>query len=304
MIKYLKRKEIDDKKWNGCVHFAINNFPYGYTWYLDNVAEYWDGLVLDDYQAVFPLVFSEKYSFPYLYQPFFAQQLGLFSLKPITQRLMHEFLEAIPGRFRFVEININFLNQTQHDDYEFWPKTNLVLELKNSYDLLKKNYSNNTKRNLKKAMGSELKFVQGLKPEEVVQFFRNHVGVRIKELKDKHYHSLHRIIYKSMHYNLGKTFGIYNRKNELCSTGFFLYGKNRIINLLPATNEKGKQNGAGFFIIDQIVQQHSGKPLTFDFEGSSIDSIAKFYKGFGASDIGYWQMKRNNLPWFAKILKR
>ncbi len=74
-IKYLKREEIEDKKWNGCVHFAINNLPYAYTWYLDNVAEQWYGLVYGDYDLVFPLVWNRRWGFNYLYQPFASQQL-------------------------------------------------------------------------------------------------------------------------------------------------------------------------------------------------------------------------------------
>ena len=60
-IKLINRKNIDDKRWNGCIHFAINALPYAYTWYLDNVCENWEGLVLDNYKAVMPLVYKKKF---------------------------------------------------------------------------------------------------------------------------------------------------------------------------------------------------------------------------------------------------
>ena len=40
-IKLERREEIDDKRWNGCVHFALGAPPYAYTWFLDNVCEEW-----------------------------------------------------------------------------------------------------------------------------------------------------------------------------------------------------------------------------------------------------------------------
>ena len=47
-LRWLSRKDIDDKLWNGCVHFALGAVPYAYTWYLDNICEDWMGLVADD----------------------------------------------------------------------------------------------------------------------------------------------------------------------------------------------------------------------------------------------------------------
>ena len=37
-IKLIERKDIDHKRWNGCVHFALSATPYAYTWFLDNVS--------------------------------------------------------------------------------------------------------------------------------------------------------------------------------------------------------------------------------------------------------------------------
>ena len=59
-LRLLSREAIEAAKWNGCVHYASNSKIYGYTWYLDNVAEEWMGLVEGDYQSVFPLVFNQK----------------------------------------------------------------------------------------------------------------------------------------------------------------------------------------------------------------------------------------------------
>ena len=41
----------------------------------------------------------------------------------------------------------------------------------------------------------------------------------------------------------------------------------------------------------------------FDFEGSNIEGVARFYKGFGAVKKIYSTIKVNKLPYFIKWLK-
>jgi hypothetical protein len=58
---------------------SFNGIVYAYSWYLDIVSPGWDALVKDDYKSVMPLTWRKKYGIKYLYQPFFTQQLGVFS---------------------------------------------------------------------------------------------------------------------------------------------------------------------------------------------------------------------------------
>ena len=48
MIHYVKRKDLDLNKYDACINNAINSRIYGYSWYLDIVADNWDVLVLND----------------------------------------------------------------------------------------------------------------------------------------------------------------------------------------------------------------------------------------------------------------
>ena len=85
MIHYLKRKDIDIVKYNTCIEASINTRIYAYSWYLDIVATNWDILVLNDYEAVMPLPWRQKYFIKYMYPPAWTQQLGVFSKSRIMQ---------------------------------------------------------------------------------------------------------------------------------------------------------------------------------------------------------------------------
>src|SRR6478736_4032811 len=92
---------------------ALNSLVYGYSWYLDKAAPGWDALILDDYEAVFPLPHKKKYSFEYVYQPLLTQQLGLFYKNLLGREQLTEFIAAIPKKFRFIDICLNETNELE-----------------------------------------------------------------------------------------------------------------------------------------------------------------------------------------------
>ena len=46
MIKYVRRKDLDIKKYNNCIEKSIQSRIYAFSWYLDVVAENWSVLVV------------------------------------------------------------------------------------------------------------------------------------------------------------------------------------------------------------------------------------------------------------------
>src|SRR5687768_17286505 len=99
-IQYLEQKEIDKQKWDRCIDNAADGLIYGYSFYLDSMADDWCGLVLNDYEAVMPLPFRKKFGMRYVYQPAFIAQLGVFGGNG-NKDTYDAFLNAIPASFRY-----------------------------------------------------------------------------------------------------------------------------------------------------------------------------------------------------------
>ena len=129
MIRYLTHKQIDKEQWDRCVLQSVNSLVYGLSWYLDLASPGWDALVEDDYQSVFPLTHKRKFSIPYLAQPFFTQQLGLFTTGLLSQDLVTHFLHTIPTKFKLVEIHLNGMNKVDPTMFDVTPRLNHELEL-------------------------------------------------------------------------------------------------------------------------------------------------------------------------------
>src|ERR1035437_6508133 len=148
MISYLKDNGINKKKWDNCIDNSTHNLIYAYSWYLDIVSPKWEALVEGDYKSVMPLTGNKKYGINYLFPPYFAQQLGVFSNEKVSQAKVEEFLNAIPPHYKFLEINLNKLNTFELPEFHVKKNINIELSLNLPYELLRKNFSEDTKRNI------------------------------------------------------------------------------------------------------------------------------------------------------------
>ncbi len=301
MIRYLSHSEIDKKKWDNCISESFNGMIYASSWYLDIAAEGWQALVEDDYERVFPLTTGEKWNIHYLYQPVFTQQLGIISKKILTEEVVRSFLNAIPGKFRLAEINLNTFNKVPPGNYKILQCQNFEVDLINSYENLYKNYSTNLKRNLKKASSAGLTVSKNIKPDEIIELFRSYRGRKLKALNDEHYQKLKRISYMGIYKGLVLTYGIYSVHNQLVAGAIFTRSKNKIIFLFSGLSDEGRQSHSIAFLLDTFIQEHSRHHLTLDFEGSNDPNLARFYQGFGASRCTYSQIRYNRLPLFTRI---
>lgn len=287
MIRHLGRDEIDDKQWNNCIDRSFNGVVYGYSWFLDIVSDDWDALVENDYERIFPLPFKKKFGVKYIYQPFFTQQLGLFSKTLLTDQIVAHFAKSIPTSFKRVDLNLNILNKVEKINFQTSPQINHELDLINSYENIHANYSTNLKRNIKKGKANKLSTVKSIKPDGIIELFKNNRGKEITHLKEENYLMLKRLIYTCMYKGRAKIYGAFNEMNELCAGAFFIISNKKAIFLFSGLNEEGRSKGAMPFLIDRFIQDHANRHLTFDFDGSNNPDLARFYKSFGSKELIY-----------------
>lgn len=300
MIKYLKNDEIDKTRWDKSIRSAFNGIIYAYSWYLDIVCDGWEALIENDYERVFPLTGRKKYGISYLFQPYFTQQLGIFSRSILSAEVVENFLQAIPKKYRYIEINLNTLNKIDSDGFEVTPQLNHELDLINAYDNISKHYSQNTKRNIKKAQKSGLTIMKNQKPDVLIEMFRQNKGREIQHLKDKDYMMLRKLIYTCIYKGLAEIYGAFTDYNELCAGAVFVHSNKKSIFLFSGLDTKGREHSAMFMIIDAYIQDHAHQHLVFDFDGSNDTDLARFYKGFGSTECHYLRIHRNNLPGLVK----
>jgi hypothetical protein len=295
MIRYLKNEEIDIEKWDACISRSFNTLPYAFSWFLDLIHEEWAALVEGDYERVMPITGARKLGISYVFQPYFAQQLGVFSTTLLNPTIVNEFITSIPSEYKYIDIKLNSFNQPDIEKAEIIPNKNHILDLIQDYDRIEEHYSAQTKRNLKKSRKFDLTIMKNIKPESVIDLFRKHRGKTLAKWNDMHYNKLKHLMYSSIHKGRGVVYGVFDQYNDLNAAAFFLKSKKRMIFLFSGTSEAGRESAAMTFLIDSVIREYAPAHQVLDFEGSNDPNLARFYKGFGAKEIEYAGLRINRL---------
>ena len=301
MIHYLEHKAIDKAKWDAII--AEYGNVYARSWYLDIVHPGWEALVEDDYLSVMPLTGGKKFGINYLFQPFFVQQLGVFSKTPMTPEKTSAFLEAIPEKYRFAEIRLNESNALGEGYKGVEYHRNVLLDLNQDYEAIRDHYHQNTKRNLAKAESSNLQLVDTVIPYHVVALFRDNRGASLDKWGDAEYARLTRLAQTAINHKNAFILGVSEKGvGQLLCAAIFMKTDDRITFLFSGLTEGGKQRQAMTYLLDQVIKKHAKQSVTFDFEGSDDDNLARFYLGFGGTEVRYPSYNLNRLSFIGKAL--
>ena len=285
MIKYITHKNLDITKYDTCIEQSNNARIYAYSWYLDCVADGWDALVMNDYEAVMPLPRRKKYGFHYIYQTPWVQQLGVFSKDNIDASLVQNFIDHIPKKFVLVDYMFNSKNNFSSKYAVI--RTNYTLSLNRSFEEISKKYNKNRKRISKrdvtdyiiKKNGSVKEFLDLYKNQELNYKTHKDSLVKLQNLLSVKQSSV-------------RLWNVYKNK-ELLAGLVWLKDKNRITYLLPVATDLAKKDNIPTFIINKLIKEYQNTSYILDFEGSMIEGVASFYKSFGAVKEEYcWYKKR------------
>ncbi len=294
MIQYIEHKDIDREKWDRCILSNSLNPLYGLSWYLDIVSPHWHGLISDNYNHVLPLPRKKKAGISYLIQPPYTQQLGVFTSQGICQpEMIARFLDSIPRKYKLIKIALNENNPVPKGEFQFKKRVNYLLHLKADYSLLKSDYSENIKRNIKKAIKNQIFIKEVQDYNTLLHLKRNNP---VANLQPIHYQIMENLMHETMQNKSGNIYMAYD-KNKSPLGGVFLPRLNkRMIYLISVSNNTGKNSGAMALLIDTIIKQNAGNQEILDFEGSSIPGLARFFSGFGAKPVYFHEYHQNRLP--------
>ena len=302
MIRLLKHNEINKRRWDDCINKSFNGNVYALSWYLDIVHPNWNALIENDYERVMPLTNSKKFGLSYMFQPFFVQQLGVFSTSQLSQDDVDNFINAIPQQYLLTQYRLNSYNKVDYNSDIIAKHRNVELDLIYDYQYLYNNYNNNTKRNLAKAEAAGLSINNNINPEIIISLFRNNRGKDVKHWKDKEYNRLLELINTAISQECCFTIGINDLDNNTIAGAVFMHSHDRIIFLFSGSDEAHKDKHALTMLLDNVIREFSETQYTLDFEGSDNDGLARFYKGFGGAEVFYPEVKYNNLKGILKFI--
>ncbi|MEP6712100.1 MAG: hypothetical protein ABJA37_06790 [Ferruginibacter sp.] len=306
-MEYIPYKNIDKNKWDTCIKNAINGLIYAQSFYLDNIAENWDALVLNDYEAIMPLTWKKKWGIKYLYQPSFIQQGGVFSKEKISPKTLQLFIEAAYAKFGFAEFTLNYLNKPGEDKMlgEILMRNNFIRQLGSGYENIFNSYSPYIKQHLTRLFKFSMQYRHYDNYKEVITLYKKLYHERMPSVYDKDFVQLEKICKALQQNNRLIIRNIYAIDGEeLLAAAVILKDDKRLYNIVSCIMPRGKKLLANYFLYDELIKEFADENIILDFEGSDIEGVAYFYNKFSESNQQYPFIKFNRLPLPFKLFKK
>lgn len=289
MIRLVERIDLNEDKYNFCISNSLQSRVYAFSWYLDVVADNWSVLVLDDYAAVMPLPWKRKLLLKYITQPFFTQQLGVFSLGEIQENGIQNFIDSIP--IKYLKIGLQFNSDNLFQNKNITRKQNYILKLDSDYNTLKSKFSKGRKSAISK--GEKLGLtISKINIVDLLDLSKKHY--EFKELNLSDYQKLINLTQNVSNHIEIKVIGVL-KDGTLEGGAVFLIDKYRITYLFSAVSKKGRELQVASLLLNNIIKQKANTHVILDFEGSVLPNLASFFKSFGAHPETYFLLKKRLL---------
>jgi len=294
-ILYLKNSDIDKMRWDATIDADPQGLPYAYSWYLDNAAAgQWDALITPDYQYVMPLPWNRKiFGIKQIFAPLLTQQLGIVGPN-LSEEITINFLNSIPNKFKKIVFPLN----QQIEGPGFRKKTNLVISLSEDYQTIQKGYKKNLVRGIRTA-SEKTSINESLMIDSLLTFYQQTLKDQLT-FSQKEWQNIHRIIHAIDEQLECLSLEVRNEKGLRLALGIFVITEKRIVYLMGCANAEGRKKFSSSFILDTVIKQYAGTNQIFDFEGSDIPGVYKFFKSFGSKEANISIYEKNDLPWLVR----
>lgn len=83
-------------------------------------------------------------------------------------------------------------------------------------------------------------------------------------------------------------------EGKIHSACFIAWDKNTTYYIMDGSDPQYKNSASYSLLMYSAIKEASKHSKEFDFCGSSIPSIERFFKGFGSEQVSYFQMKKVN----------
>ena len=289
-ITILSSHKIDVTKWDNCVAAAIHNNIFMYTWALNALCDNWDGLIVNDYEAVLPLPWRKKWLLTYMHHVPLLAKISLM-VKPNISIPAETIATALQKRFWFINFDIDNL------DLEKWvvkKRCNFYLPLLATYENLYTNFTKECHKNIKKSIARGCALVPATSIEKIIEIYDLAYGNLHEKQTNRNYKKIINFAENALANGKASIWEVQNdANNDTLFAAILLQDKSRLYYWLAAPTPNGRQCRASYFFINDIIKMNANSDKILDFEGSDIKEVAHFYQQFAPKTEWYYQIKKS-----------
>jgi len=300
-IEILASDKINFTKWDACVAANAHGLIYAQSIYLNTLCTKWFGVVINNYETIFPIPIKQKLGIQYAYTPAFMQQLGFIGNE---KNITSEVIKQIQQFVKYGSFNINFHQANFAKKYTVKPLQNFIIHLNKSFNAIQKDYKKTIVYSISKANKQNFQYKESNNVKEVLTLYKAYNKNNMPHVTATDYTNFLQLLL-----TLQKTGNILirkvvNKEYELMSIVLLMKDNKRYYNILNTTTETGRKTESNYFLYHHLLLELADQNMIFDFEGSDILGVKKFYEKFGALNQPYFLWHYNVLPKPIKWLKK
>jgi len=284
--------------------------------WLDSVCEdgmEWDVFLYekgDEIWGSFVYMVKKKYGLTIITMPKLTQILGSYIKYPKGQRyykklswekeIMNYFIDNLP-KYSFFTMNFHysFMNWLPFYWRGFEQTTRYSYVIENiAIKELEKNFETDIRRRRRKALNVGVEVYES---EDIKKFYELNEMTFIRQGRDIPY-SFEFIENLYQNCKLNNSCKIYfakDKENNIIAGNFLIYDENTVYYLMGGIDPQYKDLGGMDIVQFESIKFALESGRKFDFEGSMIESIEKYFRSFGAIQKTYFNISKTN----SKLLK-
>lgn len=210
-------------------------------------------------------------------------------------KLLSNFLEKLPYHILSIYLPNNYVDMQPFiwKKFKVIPNYTYIINLEKDINEIEKDFSTERRNDIKKAIkdGVTTRITSDynlIKPLILSTFTRKEKSVDIKMI-DK-------ILFEFAEKENSFAYISY-QNNKAIATSFCVYDKEKAYYLLGGYDSKNKHQGAGALAVFNAIK-HSKKLgiKKFDFEGSMLPEVEKYFRGFGGDLTPYFSINKAKMP--------
>ena len=276
---------LNKERWDQRVLAAQpQGFFFLLSWYLDSVAPNWEGYVVRDYEAIYPVVPQQKWGVSYTLMPFLTR-----TFVPIgfSESETHELSHYLTTRFSYVQLAGLALNQPNVEHLRRYQSIELSLAMLEQC-------SENHRRQYKKAQNQGFELSSAIDPAALINLFRQVKGAEFTHLKDADYAMLARLMEEANQRGVLRQFSLV-KHGELLGAAAYIEVHGQALYLKGAITAEAMKVGGMVFLHLEAMKVLSASCSHLDFGGSNAKGLGDFNRKFGARDVEYLLLIMNSL---------
>ncbi len=256
----------------------------------------------------FTLYIEHKFRFiKYYRNPFYTPTINLFfenkaqnKAKLLSENkkilsLIADFFSKLPYHIISVYLSNQYIDMQPF----FWkgfkviPNYTYHLNLKNDISVIEKNFSTKRRNDIKKALKDNIETKKCTDYSVVEKLILNTFDRKEKSV-DKH--MISKILFNFADNTNSFAFVSYNNKKPIAAS-FCIYDKEKVYYLLGGYDNNNKHQGAGALAVYNAIKYSKELGVdVFDFEGSMLPEVEKYFRGFGGELTPYYSINRAKMP--------